>query len=346
MKRLQRPRESPHIRLYSRYEPRGRRRHGNGAAESGHASRPSGRAVLCLALARATQHDARRPGPGDRARLAGLCGRAPYLAGQPGGLSLGMLGLAQFLPMFALTLFAGHATDIYDRRKTMMAGLGVQLCTSALFGAMAYGGLTLLWPIYGVAALFGCARAFYTPASAGLAPTLVERRLIPRDRRQFGGQSDGDHRRPRGWRAPGGLFARRRFRRVGRAVRCRAPLAHGFRVTAASAASDRLALGAHRRRLELCVDHQDRPRRDQPRSVRGSLGRRHGPLAGLCARHPACRPGRLRNPPRRPVGRRDRAWLRIGRTAAEVGCRAENVRSRSASMGLPPWCSPCRARWS
>jgi MFS family permease len=95
-------------------------------------------------------------------------------------LAVGMLGLAQFLPMFALTLFAGHAADIVDRRKIMMAGLVVQLCTSALFAAMAFGGLNLLWPIYAVAALFGCARAFYTPASAALAPTLVERRLIPR----------------------------------------------------------------------------------------------------------------------------------------------------------------------
>src|ERR1700723_783911 len=59
-------------------------------------------------------------------------------------LAVGMLGLAQFLPMFALTLFAGHAADIYDRRKIMMAGLGVQLVTSALFGAMAYGGSTVL----------------------------------------------------------------------------------------------------------------------------------------------------------------------------------------------------------
>ena len=42
-------------------------------------------------------------------------------------LAVGMLGLAQFLPMFALTLFAGHAADIYDRRKIMMAGLGLQL---------------------------------------------------------------------------------------------------------------------------------------------------------------------------------------------------------------------------
>src|ERR1700729_1259255 len=65
-------------------------------------------------------------------------------------LAGGMLGLAQFLPMFALTLFAGHAADIYYRRKIMMAGLGVQLCTSALFSAMAYGELTALWPIYAV----------------------------------------------------------------------------------------------------------------------------------------------------------------------------------------------------
>jgi len=95
-------------------------------------------------------------------------------------LAVGMLGLAQFLPMFALTLFAGHAADIYDRRKIMMAGLSVQFVTSALFVAMVAGGVGRLWPIYGVAALFGCARAFYTPSSAALAPTLVERRLIPR----------------------------------------------------------------------------------------------------------------------------------------------------------------------
>jgi MFS family permease len=95
-------------------------------------------------------------------------------------LAVGMLGLAQFLPMIALTLFAGHAADRYDRRKIMIAGLAVQVCTSALFGAMASGSLTVLWPIYGVAAVFGAARAFYQPASAALVPSLVERRLMPR----------------------------------------------------------------------------------------------------------------------------------------------------------------------
>ena len=132
-------------------------------------------------------------------------------------LAVGMLGLAQFLPMFALTLFAGHAADIYDRRKIMMAGLGVQLVTSALFIVMAYDRLTLLWPIYAVAALFGCARAFYTPSSAALAPTVEAARrgaidqpvLSPRAwhddlrRHQRGPPLDGRRTRGSACRAPG-----------------------------------------------------------------------------------------------------------------------------------------------
>jgi MFS family permease len=94
--------------------------------------------------------------------------------------AVGMLGLAQFLPMIALTLFAGDAADRYDRRKIMMASLGVQLCTAALFVAMVVSGLKVVWPIYGIAALFGAARAFYQPSATALVPTLVDRRLIPR----------------------------------------------------------------------------------------------------------------------------------------------------------------------
>ena len=131
--------------------------------------RPSRRPGLCLVLGRADLQQAGRADPGVTlawqvyavARHAGSVNQA--------ALAVGMLGLAQFLPMFALALFSGHAADIYDRRKIMMAGLGAQLCTSALFGAMAYGGLNVLWPIYGVAAVFGSARAFYTPSSTALS---------------------------------------------------------------------------------------------------------------------------------------------------------------------------------
>ena len=162
-------------------------------------------------------------------------------------LAVGMLGLAQFLPMFALTLFAGHAADIYDRRKIMMAGLCLQLCTSALFGAMAYGALNLLWPIYAVAALFGCARAFYTPSSAALAPTLVERRLIPR---AIVVNSAGNQMATIVGPAIGGLLVAfspvAAFVVSGALVPRLARVADAGQVAAPPAASDRLALGADR----------------------------------------------------------------------------------------------------
>ncbi len=180
-------------------------------------------------------------------------------------LAVGMLGLAQFLPMFALTLFAGHAADIYDRRKIMMAGLGVQLCTSALFSAMAYGELKVLWPIYGIAALFGCARAFYTPSSAALAPTLVERRLIPR---AIVANSAGNQMATIVGPAIGGLLVA--FSPVAAFVvsglLCLISLVSLLLVASPPRqprpAASRWALIAEG--LELCVDDQGRPRRDQP----------------------------------------------------------------------------------
>jgi len=94
--------------------------------------------------------------------------------------AVGMLGLAQFLPMIALTLFAGHAADRYDRRRIMIASLCLQFATAAVFAVMVWSGLKAVWPIYGVAAVFGAGRAFYQPSATALVPTLVERRMIPR----------------------------------------------------------------------------------------------------------------------------------------------------------------------
>ena len=95
-------------------------------------------------------------------------------------LAVGMLGLAQFLPMAALSLFAGDAADRYDRRVILAVSLVIELITAVMFGLMALGGLKTLWPIYAIAVAFGAARAFYMPAGMALAPTLVERAMIPR----------------------------------------------------------------------------------------------------------------------------------------------------------------------
>ena len=259
------------------------------SCKSGHAPRPSRGPALCLVLGRRGVQPPQHPGPSHRARVAGLCGRAPSRVGQPGVAGGGHAGLAQFLPMFALTLFAGHAADIYDRRKIMMAGLGVQLCTSALFAAMAYGGLTPLWPIYAVAALFGWARAFYTPAGAALAPTLVERRLI---------RARSSSIRPATrWRpssvppsaGSGGVFACCRFRCVGRALPRLTHLARWLsrRRRASPVRSPRAGRSSPKASI-TCGP----PRSCSARSaltVRGSARRRDRPFAGLCARYPARR---------------------------------------------------------
>ena len=46
-------------------------------------------------------------------------------------LSLGLIGLAQFGPVFAFALVAGHAADRYDRRLIAMSSQALQ-CTVAI----------------------------------------------------------------------------------------------------------------------------------------------------------------------------------------------------------------------
>jgi MFS family permease len=93
--------------------------------------------------------------------------------------AVGMIGLAQFLPLFALTLIAGEAADRHDRRRILaICYLGQVLISSALACRSAVGGG--LWPIFAIAGLFGCARAFFQPTASALGPMLVPLRLLPR----------------------------------------------------------------------------------------------------------------------------------------------------------------------
>jgi MFS family permease len=93
--------------------------------------------------------------------------------------AVGMIGLAQFLPLFALTLVAGEAADRHDRRRILALCYLTQFTASAgLATRSAIGGG--LWPIFALAALFGCCRAFFQPAASALGPMLVPLRLLPR----------------------------------------------------------------------------------------------------------------------------------------------------------------------
>jgi MFS family permease len=93
---------------------------------------------------------------------------------------LGMVGLAQFLPILLLTLPGGHVADHHDRRRIMMLG---QAAYAGLLAVLAVGsgqhwldrnGLLVL------AFLIGAVRAFEFPAASAMLPSLVpSAQLVP-----------------------------------------------------------------------------------------------------------------------------------------------------------------------
>ncbi|QEL15077.1 MFS transporter [Limnoglobus roseus] len=93
--------------------------------------------------------------------------------------AVGMIGLAQFLPLFALTLVAGETADRHNRRLILTLCYLAQLLTSVgLALHTAFGGG--LGPIFALSALFGAARAFFQPTASALGPMLVPPHLLPR----------------------------------------------------------------------------------------------------------------------------------------------------------------------
>jgi MFS family permease len=88
-------------------------------------------------------------------------------------LDLGYVGLAQFAPGFVLFLFAGHAADLFDRRRLLMACYaGYGLC-SALLLAISWRAPLSVHLIYGVLVLVGVCRSFSFPVSRAILPHLV-----------------------------------------------------------------------------------------------------------------------------------------------------------------------------
>ncbi len=95
-------------------------------------------------------------------------------------LSLGLVGLAQFVPVFGFALITGHVADRFNRRAIVAICLAVQLICSLLLLALVRRGGDGIGPIYGVLFLFGTARAFAGPAMQSLLPSLVPRALLSR----------------------------------------------------------------------------------------------------------------------------------------------------------------------
>src|SRR5471032_1785000 len=86
---------------------------------------------------------------------------------------LGLIGLAQFAPFLLLILIAGHAADRYNRRNIIALCLSAQLLCGLLLLSFTLSGLSVVWPVFAVLALFGSARAFMMPASQAVMVNMV-----------------------------------------------------------------------------------------------------------------------------------------------------------------------------
>jgi MFS family permease len=95
-------------------------------------------------------------------------------------LQLGLIGLVQFIPLFALTLVTGWTADRIDRRYIARASVALELLCASALAFLAWNHETSLLDLFGIAALLGVARAFAGPALSALAPNLVPLEILPR----------------------------------------------------------------------------------------------------------------------------------------------------------------------
>src|SRR5262249_17855415 len=87
-------------------------------------------------------------------------------------LHLGYVGLVQFLPQVVLTLFAGHITDNYNRKRILMSAVAFNTLAALglAWNSKRTDGLVVL---YVLILATGAAKAFWMPARGAFLPRIV-----------------------------------------------------------------------------------------------------------------------------------------------------------------------------
>jgi MFS family permease len=106
--------------------------------------------------------------------------RSSGMSVREASLQLGLIGVVQFVPLFALTLLTGWIADRVDRRFIARASIALEVFCASLLAWLTWSGSVTLLALFAVAALLGVARAFAAPALSALAPNLVPRESLPK----------------------------------------------------------------------------------------------------------------------------------------------------------------------
>ena len=93
---------------------------------------------------------------------------------------LGLVGLVQFLPRVALTLWAGAIADKYDRRRIAFLCTIVQMIACGMLALGSWTEVLSREGIFGLIAVIGAARAFEMPTMQSMLPNVVPASHFPR----------------------------------------------------------------------------------------------------------------------------------------------------------------------
>lgn len=93
---------------------------------------------------------------------------------------IGLVGLAQFLPLLVLSLFGGQAADRYDRRLILIACMAAKAAIALWLASVSSLTPTIVVPAVFAAAIgAGAVNAFMPPAASALLPQLLPREELP-----------------------------------------------------------------------------------------------------------------------------------------------------------------------
>lgn len=101
-------------------------------------------------------------------------------------LTIGVIGLLQFIPAALLVFVSGYVADRFDRRRvTALMTIGRVLCAVAFVlysrnvGDVSDGSDAAVWPLYFITLLFGTVDAVSIPSRWAIAPLIVKREQLP-----------------------------------------------------------------------------------------------------------------------------------------------------------------------
>lgn len=96
-------------------------------------------------------------------------------------VSLGLIGLAELVPYFALALYSGHAVDHYSRKLIAAIACLIHIAVALILATIALGWLTPPVPlIYTAVGLIGIGRALLRPSYQALFGQIIPREHLTR----------------------------------------------------------------------------------------------------------------------------------------------------------------------